>query len=359
MAKPVSQSVTSTTIAQRLGLSRATVSYVINGQAKERKISEETVRRVLEMAEELRYVPNELARSLRLQQTGVIGLVSRGLGYNWIERILVGMLPIFDRESSTPFLSMSYWDAAREQRELESLLQRRVDGIICVPMPYNIEMYRQIMRRGIPFVFLGDALEGLPKASHVVWDSGRATRVALEHLIQTGRRRIGFIGADHQTLWTKIRLQTYRQTMREHGLKVREAWIAWELFDFSYHAREGIEAMVDKVLPAGGDWPDALFVSSDALAMIILDILHARGIRVPEDVAVIGLGDLFMSDHSGISLSTVREPTEELGRQAAEAVFELIKKPEQGPIQKIIQCDELFVRRTTQPNGSEESISLK
>jgi LacI family transcriptional regulator len=300
------------------------------------------------MARKLNYVPNEMARSLRLQQSGVIGLVTRGLGYNWVEDILVGLLPVFDQAGYTPLISVNYWDGKRERRELDSLLQRRVEGIICLPMPYNRATYQDIMRRGIPLLFLADVLEDLTDVSYVLWDTRAATRVAVRHLIETGRRRIGFIGADHRTYWTRARYQAYEEVMREAGLQIHPEWIAWELFDFSLQARRKVESMVDRVFADPSHRPEALYVSTDALATLILDILTRRGIPVPGEVAIVGLGDLFMSDHSGISLTTVREPTQELGRLAAQTMLELIRQPGRGPIQHKIESNELIVRRSTQ-----------
>ncbi len=343
------KNVTSTTIARKLGISRATVSYVLNGQAEQRNISAATAENVMEMAQKLGYVPNELARSLRMRQSGVIGLVSRGLGYNWIERILVGMLPAFDSVGYTPFLSMSYWDAKREEREINSMLQRRVDAIICMPMPFNKALYQQIIKRGVPLVFLSDVLPDMQDVNYVLWDAGRATQVAMEHLIQTGRRRIGFIGADHQTVWTKKRFEVFLDCMKQADIPVVDKWIAWEFFDFSYYVEARIESMVDRIFSGPGKHPDALFVSSDALAISILDIFARMGIRVPEDVAMVGLGDLFMTDHAGISLSTVHEPIEELGKLAAETVIRLIEDPEQAPIQHIVAGEELIIRRSSNP----------
>lgn len=351
------KSVTTSMIAEQLGLSRATVSYVLNGQAKERKISDKTIKRVEEAVRESNYVPNKLARSLRLQQTGVIGFVTRGLGYNYVEYALEGMLPVFDEAGYAPFLSTNYWDPKREEREMNSLLQHRVEGIICIPMPYNREtLYESFMQRGIPMVFLSDVLEGMEKANYVLWDAASAAKVATRHLIDTGRQRIGFIGANHQTLYTRLRYTAFEETIRESGLVFNPDWVAWELLDFSYDIKEKIRQLVDRVFQEGKRHPDALFVSIDSLAILVLDILESRGIRVPDDVAVAGLGDLFLSDHHGISLTTVREPIRELGRRSAMAVLELIEDPEQAPIQEKLVSNELIVRHSTDPTASREEV---
>jgi len=189
--------------------------------------------------------------------------------------------------------------------------------------------------------------EELPEISSVVWDAGVAARVAVEHLVETGRERIGFVGADYPMRMHRARHKAYLDVVREAGLSFREEWVSITRIDCMVD--QIIGDALERMFAPGREAPDAIFAINDGLALPLLEALDARGIRVPEDVAVIGLGDLSMTRHSGISLSTVREPCEEMGRQAAEVLVDLIADPGKAPIHRVIPGHVLRIRRSTQP----------
>ncbi len=342
--------VTSAMLADQLGVSRATVSIVLNGHGPARKISPVTIQRVIDAARDQGYAPNRTARNLRLQKSGVIGVVLADFRMDWAERVMRGMGEIFDPGEYTPLVGTHRWDAVRHRKELMSALQRRDEAVIVQPLPGQEEVYQQLMAVGIPLVFLGDrppmSASPLP-ASFAGWDSAAATRTAVRHLIDRGYRRIGHLGFHHPMHMTLERTAAYRQTLSDAGLPVNEAWIS---LPHAGGAVEGtIAAEITRMFAPGAEHPDALFVLNDGLALQLLEILDQKGIRVPQDVAIIGMGDLPLTGHSGISLSTVREPCEEMGRAAAHAALSLIAEPRRVPIVSLIPGNELRARRTTSP----------
>lgn len=355
MANRTRKPVTTTTLAQKLGVSRATVSYVLSGKAKQYKISDRTAKRVLDAARELDYQPNALARGLRLQRSGIVGFLTGSFTFDWAERVLTGMLEVLDAAGSLPFITMHRWSPELEERALSSLLTRQADGVICVPLPGREQAYRRLLDRGVPMVFLGDIPEGLEDASYVAWDVARAARKAVEHLASTGRRRLGFMAADHRTVMTRARYEAFEAVCRAAGISVRPEWVAWEPVGPFPCPAQMVERMISRVFAPGTEHPDGLFFGHDALAVRALDRLEAMGIRVPDDVAVVSLSDLLLSDHSGISLSTVREPSEAIGRRAAEVMLTLIEAwsssteppDNRRVIQELVSSDELIVRHTT------------
>lgn len=344
--------VTITSIAQELGVSVATVSYVMNGKAKQNGISERTTQRVRELAKKRGYVPNDLARSLRRQRTQSVGLILSDLEQGWAHRALKGVLSVFDPRDYVPYLSVHFWDPDRERRELHSMVKRRLEAIITVPMQENLETYRDLLETGIPLIFLQDEMEELPESSFVMWNAREATRSCVDHLIKNGRRRIGFVGADHFTPWMKMRIEEYRAALKDAGMEVREEWICLEPrqplrikstgeFEFGSSIR--------KLFDSDAELPDAMLTMNDAVAMTCLDVLQDEyGYRVPEEIAVMGMGDLPQSRLVG--LSSAIEPVEEVGARAAELALKLALSNEQEPIHALVEGNTLKLRRSTEPS---------
>ena len=347
MSLSTSKRVSSVDVAQFAGVSQTTVSIVMRGHAERRNISPETTRRVLHAAEELNYVPNGIARNLRQQRSGSIGVLVIDLQLGWAAGVLRGMNEVFDATDYTAFVAVHENARRRARKELLSCLERRDEGVICQPVPGEFEIYTPLQRAGVPLILLGDCPEDTPDVSFVGWDSGPAARVAVEHLVQTGRKRIAFVGVDYPMRMTHARYAAYLAVLREAGLGRNDGWVVTLPSDPS--GGRVLSSSLDRMFAPGCDHPDGIFALNDALALATLEELHDRGIPVPDDVALIGMGDLPMTRHSGISLSTMKEPTEEMGRQAAQLILDLIEDPSRGPVQGLITCQELKARRTTLP----------
>jgi LacI family transcriptional regulator len=279
-----------------------------------------------------------------MQRSGVIGVVLADFRMDWAERVMRGMGEIFDPGEYTPLVATHRWDAVRHRKELMAAMQRRDEAVIVQPLPGQEELYRHVLSVGIPLVFLGDRPTTDLPTSFAGWDSAAAARTAVRHLIERGFRRIGHLGFHHPLRMTQERTAAYRQTLQEAGLSVNEAWIS---LPPAGGAIEGILAAEIARMLAGSEKPDAWFVLNDGLALAVLEILDQRGVRVPQDLALIGMGDLPLTGHSGISLSTVREPCEEMGRAAAHAALSMITEPGREPIVSLIPGNELRARRTT------------
>jgi len=334
--------VTITTLARHLGMGVSTVSYVLNGRGPEMKIAESTIKRVQEAAEELGYEPNFFAHNLRRKHTETIGVIFADLEENWAHRVLKGMVGVFDEVGYTPLLGVHFWEKQREEREIRSFLQRKVDALICFPLPESIDTYKQLIRQNKKLLLLGDTLPDLPEADYVAWNSAEAVTTVMRHLIASGRKRIAFVGPDHRTSMTLARYQAYCDCLTDAGLPLRPEWVLWESSGLVPR-----DALV-KMLKGRGrsKKPDALFVMNDGLALPILEILSSNNIGVPEELAVASIGDLLASGHDSIGLTSVHEPCEELGVELAKAAMKLIQDPKCGKIQKSISGNVLRARRT-------------
>ncbi len=347
MSQADSRPVTSADVAREAGVSRTTVSIVLRGHTASKKIGADTIRRVVAAAEKLKYVPNLMARSLRQQKSGSIGVVIGNFRSDWADSLMAGMQEVFEPSGYTPFFSAHRFDARRAHNELLACLRRRDEGVVYQPMPGETRFYNRLRDADAPLLYLADRPPNTPQASFVGWDSVTATRVAIRHLVETGRNRIAMVGLDYPMEMNRGCQKVFIDVLKETGLPLQDRWIA--LAPPSWTLERIMNWALDRFMPPGREYPDAVFALGDTLALALLEILDVRGIRVPEDVAVMGLGDLPLTGHTRIGLSTVREPTREIGRQAAKLMLELINEPPQAPSQRLIGGIELKARRTTLP----------
>ena len=337
--------VTAESLAKTLGLSRATVSIVLRGDAERRKISADTTRRVLEAARQHNYIPNQTARVLRRQRTDIVGVILPDFRLDWAERVMDGMFEVLAGTPISPFVAIHRFSPELFRKEALAALQRRDDAIVCYPVPGMEDVFDQIRAIGIPLIFIGDRPVHYEHANWVVWDSGEAAKVAVRHLIDQGCRRIGFLSMDFSMRMSQARVKAYRTVLEEAGLPVDERWISMP--PSTTPLTEIIEGGLDKIFAGDGPKPDGLFVLNDGTALPALDSLHRRGIRVPDDLKLVAMGDVPLASQSCIGLSTMREPLREMGRDAAEEVLRCIAEPRRPYIQRVITCNELRQRLTT------------
>jgi LacI family transcriptional regulator len=343
--RSMSEPVTAEELAKRLGLSRATVSIVLRGEAVRRKISAKTTERVLDAARKYNYMPNQAARMLRRQRTDVIGVIFPNFRLDWAERVMEGMLGVLESTRYSPFVATHRFSQQLFRKEALAALQRRDDALICYPLPGLNDLYKQISSLGIPLVFIGDRPIDVENESCVMWDAGAAAAAAVQHLVDQGRKRIGFLGLDYPMKMSQARFQAYKTVLKKARLPIQPNWI------FTPAANSTLEQIIEpglnQMFSGPGPHPDAIFVLNDGIALPALEALQKRHLKVPQDVAVIGMGDLPLTGHSAIGLSTMREPVEQMGREAAEVALQLIEDRSLGPIERVISCEELHARRTT------------
>jgi DNA-binding LacI/PurR family transcriptional regulator len=318
---------------------------VLRGQAERRKIAPQTAERVREAARRLNYVPNQWARSLRQQRSDTIGVILADFRWEFAQAVTDGMWGVLETAGYTPFVASHLFTVERARKELLSCLRRRDQGIICYPVPVDKSLYAPAVHQGVPLILLGDRPEDATQFNFVGWDSAPATRLAVRHLIKTGRRRIAILGPDHGTQMARTIYQTYRKVLREAGLPLKAEWTAQASIEWP--VSQMVNWSLDRIYAPGRETPDAIFAMNDGLAVPVLQALAERGLRVPEDVALIGLGDVPMAGHSCIGLSTVKVPFEEMGHQAGKLLIDLIAGRRKTPVELLVPGGRLCARQTT------------
>ncbi|MDH7485308.1 MAG: LacI family DNA-binding transcriptional regulator [Anaerolineae bacterium] len=306
-------------VARRAGVSTGTVSNTLSGK---QPVSEATRQRVLEAIEELGYHPNEVARSLVTQRSHTLGVVAMGFDYFGPSQTVTGIEREARRQGYLVTLSVVSPDDTDADEVLQALVDRRMDGIIwAVPeIGDNHAWIENGIPLELPVVFTN--MERRSDVAATVVDNFAGGKTATEHLLSQGRRRIGHITGPLVWWEARERRRGWQAALRAAGLADQTTW--WEEGDWS--ARSGREAM--ERLLARCPQVDAVFVQNDQMALGAITALRGRGLRVPEDVALVGFDDIPEAAYFEPPLTTIRQDLYELGRATVQTLLELIETPD-------------------------------
>lgn len=332
------QGPTITTIAERAGVSIASVSRVLNGLPT----SEATVRAVRVAADELGYVPNSVARSLKSSRTNQVAFAMADIGNPTYVAMVRAIQPVLKDAGFRLILHSTDADIDDELDALRRLGERYADGLIISPIRVTERHLEAFAEARAPVVVIGSVPEGTP-VDNVRADSRTGIRLALDHLYALGRRRIGFVNGPLDTVPGAARARAYADALTELGLPHDPALI--EIGDF-YRA-DGAAA-TRRLLARTR--PDALMCANDLIALGALDVLRAEGLRVPEDVAVVGTDDTDLAPVAWPTLTSVALGSAERGRRAAELMLDRLADGDAEP--RVVTVEPRLVVR-----GSTKGIS--
>jgi LacI family transcriptional regulator len=324
-------------IAAELGVSTTTVSKVLNHHAD---IGTATRARVLARVEELGYRPNAVARSLTLRKTHTLGVVIPDLMHSFFVEIVAGIEAAVSARGYGLLLCSSSEDPRKERSELEMLRARQVDGIVLASAhPSNTDVLGRITATGALVMIDRDDYPGL-RCHRVLTDDEEVGRLAAGHLIDRGRRAVAHI-AGPPIVHAMRRESGYREALRARGMRVRSGWIARG----GFMDADGYRAM--KQLLELRPRVDAVFAANDPAAIGAMKAIWEAGLRIPDDIAVVGAGDIAHGDLLRVPLTTVGWSKEGLGRQAAELLLDQMGPHPGGPFRRVIMPPQLVLRASS------------
>src|SRR5277367_2987371 len=301
-------------IADDLGLSVVTVSKVLRGHPD---IGEETRERVLKRVRELDYQPNTLARSLVTGRSYLIGLVVPDLLHPFFAEVAKALSTAIREKGYSLIISSSEEDPELERREIRQLVARRLDGLAVASTGTSVEPFELMNRRQEPFVLIDRDFPGI-SANFVGVDDEAAGRIATEHLLDIGCRRVAHIrGPEYST--GAGRFEGYRKALLNRGLSCPEDYVISRSIVDTHSLEQGAEAM--RLLLRRNPRPDGVFCYNDPLAMGALDAIFEAGLRVPEDIAVIGCGNLHYDSFLRVTLSSIDQHSAEIGQRTADILL--------------------------------------
>ena len=300
-------------LAARLGVSIATVSRALRNS---HEVGDEMKAKVQSLARELNYRPNPFAQSLRKESPRIIGVVVPNLVTHYYASVLTGIEDYARQEGYSVFSSNSHESHELEAQAVDSFINMHVEGIIaCLAQDTtDYSHFREIYEMGIPLVFF--ARTCLPDLfSQVVADGDVAAQNATQHLIDTGSRRIAFIGGPNHLDMVRRRKHGYLEALRENNLAIDRTLVVCDKIDFE-GARKATVALLKRE-----DRPDAILAFNDIITYAAFDAIKSLGLRIPQDVAIIGFTDGDTAAFVTPRLTAIADQAHVQGQKACELLM--------------------------------------
>jgi LacI family transcriptional regulator len=315
------ETVTIKDIAKALNLSTSTVSRALRGSYE---INAETKRLVMEYAEKVHYSPNPIALSLKENKSKAIGVIVPEIANHFFSQAINGIEDIANKRGYHVVIFQSHESYEREIVNIQHIIARKVDGLLISlsGQTSNVSHLQEIQQKNLPLV-LFDRVSDKIDAHKVVADNFDGAFRATEHLILSGRKRIAHVTSPSLLSITQERLAGYRAALEKYGIQYEESLVKYCGF-----GAEEAKKLVDNLIETQN--PDAIFTTSDRLALDCFSAIKEKNISMPNDVAFIGFTNLKVAHLLDPSLSTVVQPAFEIGQAAAELLLDSIERKPQN-----------------------------
>lgn len=324
-------------VARLAGVSTSTVSHVINNN---RFVSESVRAKVDQAIQSLNYAPSALARSLKINQTHTIGMLLTTSSNPFYAEVVRGVEDSCYQRGYSLILCNTAGDEERMNRSLETLMQKRVDGLLMMCTESHLPS-ADILNRypSIPTVMMDWApFEG---RGDIIQDNALlGGELATQHLIDSGYTRIACIAGPQDKTTARMRLEGFHQAMEKSGLDILPGYVVNGDFEF----QGGYNGMIE--LLALETPPQAVFTSNDAMAVGVYHALYQAGLQIPQDVAVMGYDDIELARYLSPPLSTIHQPKDELGELAIDTLIHRLSDPDASQ-QTLVLTPELVARGST------------
>jgi LacI family transcriptional regulator len=327
-------------IAKDLGVSLVTVSKVLRNKPD---VGEVTRKRVLQRVRELNYQPNMLARGLASGKSYSIGLIVPDLVHTFFAELAKGVSAGLRKASYQLILASAEEEPELERQEIEHLLARGVDALLIASCQSTARSFKSLVSSKTPYVLI-DRLPPKLNTYFVGTDDIAAGRLATEHLIKLGRKRIAHIGGER--ISTSVgRLNGYKEALAANHIPFRQELVVIRSRLEEAGIQIGSNAMSDLLKLKRR--PDAVFCYNDLTAVGAIRCLLTNKLRVPEDVAVIGCGDLRLSSYLEVPLSSIDQSPQQQGEEAASLALSLIAQKQKGKAKHMLVPPKLITRAST------------
>ncbi|OLS41056.1 LacI family DNA-binding transcriptional regulator [Bacillus sp. MRMR6] len=329
--------VTISDVAQLANISKSTVSQFLNNRFD--YMAEDTKKRIEAAIKELGYRPNIVARSLKQKSTSTIGVIVANILHAFSTQVIRAIEDICHLNDIHIIVCNADDDPIKEKRYIDMLRAKQLDGIIIFPTGENIELYREMVEEKYPIVFV-DRLVPDVQIPSVMLDNERAAELAVQHLIGQGYERIGVITNVIRNVMPRMeRIEGYKKTLQRNGIAVNEGFIKSLAVD---HIQEGLEQMLQLDPPI-----QAVLAGNDLTMMEILKYAKKHDVKIPADLAVVGIDDLSFASFYEPALTVVAQPAGEIGKKAAELLLSRIQKKEPEEEQDVYRFEPTLIVRNS------------
>jgi DNA-binding LacI/PurR family transcriptional regulator len=326
-------------IALKLGISISTVSRALRNVED---INPETKKAVLEAAKKMNYEPNRIAQSLRSKRTNILGVVVPQINLHFFSSAISGIQEYASRHQYSVIICQSLESLQTEEATIHALISNRVDGLlISLSSETNHTNHLQpLIQKKIPIVLFDRVVDEFT-ATRVVVDDHDGAFKAVEHLIKTGCKRIAYIGGPDHLYISNQRKQGYLDALKKYDFGIDD--------DFIVHC-DNLQidpALKTEVLLNRSERPDAFFCLNDPIAILVMQVIKTKHLNIPNDVSIIGFTNEPVSRYIEPSLTTVSQPSYEMGEMAASLFIEQIQNKESFvPVTKVLPTH-LVLRNST------------
>lgn len=323
-------------IARATGLSVNTVSRALRGK---RDISEDTTKRVADVAKQMGYTRNALASQLRTRESRILGLVITDIENPIYSGVAKGVEAVAKREGYSVLVSDTAERPDNEELAIDMMLEKRVDGLLIVPAQQGADAILRLKDRGYPFVLVGRDFDSI-QTSCVISDDTRGGYLAAEYLLSKGHRRIAFIGGWPHISCTTKRVSGYRRALEASGIRFDPDIVLW-----SDPSMKGGYAAACELLQRSERSFSAVFCYSDLVAAGVMMALREHRVAIPHDVAVVGYDDIEFAPVLHPPLTTIDIGKRQLGERSAEMLISYLRNRPTDSVPKTIVLEPKLVVR--------------
>ncbi len=321
-------------VAREAGVSKSTVSQFLN--KRYRYMGEETRKKIQKAVDDLRYQPNYIARSLKQKRTSMVGIIVANIMHRLSTEVSRAIEDFCHKYEMHAIFCNADNDPEKEKNYIEMLRAKQVDGLIIFPTGQNVDLYKQMVEENYPVVFMDRKVPDLPIHTVVV-NNKEATQQAIEQLASNGHQRIAIV-TQPLVISTRVdRIEGYKQAMKDLGLPLDPRLIGIEEID-----RIGLAL---ETLFSSENPPTALIAANDLVLIEVLRFIKKKKLNIPNDFSLIVFDNLPFADVANPSITTIAQPSFEMGKKAAELLLQQINKEDIEAREYVFPC-ELCIRES-------------
>lgn len=331
-------------IAQQLGVSKTLVSLVLNGKAKEQRISDEICKKVIRLAKELNYRPNQIAKGLRTGKTNTIGLIIADIANPFFGKLGREI----EREAALHGYRVMFCssdeNAENSQKQIEMLQQGQVDGFIIAPPAGSENQILSLKRTKTPFVLIDRYFPDI-ESNYIVIDNSQAAYDATTHLIGKGYRKIACITLNVHLNNMNQRVLGYKRALIDNNINVDDNLI--KMMPFS-HEKDDLVDAVKELNPGNKNKVEAVFFATSKLGIMGIETIHSLGLNIPGDIAVVSFDDPDAYKISQPPISAIAQPLKEIGKESIKVLLELMNNNNaHTEVQRIVLKANFIARKSS------------
>jgi len=330
-------------IAQKLGVSKTLVSLVLNGKGKENRISDVVCEKVMKVAKEMNYQPNQLAKGLRTGKTNTIGLIIADIANPFFGKLGREIEREAARKGYRVIFSSSDESAEKSKQQIETLMQGQVDGFIISPPMNSEEQIQELVRIKKPFVLIDRYFPNID-TNYIIIDNQEAAYNATMHLVKRNYKKIACININAELINMNDRLIGYKKALLDSGREIDENLI--KTLPFSHESKD-VNKAIKQLIGKNKKGIDAILFTTSKIGIMGIESLSSNGIKIPEDVAMVSFDDPDAYKICYSPVTAMAQPLTEIGKMAVQVLLSEIKNPESSiKSQKITLKTKFVIRKS-------------